>query len=225
MSIVNRLRHAPAAVRRVIDIGCGAGATTRALSDAGFDAIGIEPSLALLEMARVAAPRAEFRHASVYEVDLPPCEAVLAVGEPLTYHPPSVDADAALQRLIRTVADVLPLGGVFVFDVIVAAGPPLDARGWRSGDDWAILYEVTEDRPTRRMTRSIETFRKSGPLYRRAHEVHHVRLFEEQALRSWLIRAGFEVETAHSYGDQPLPPQRVAFFATRCECRDSIETR
>jgi SAM-dependent methyltransferase len=213
-AIVARFRRAPIAVRRVIDVGCGAGVTTRILSEAGFETIAVEPSRAFIEMARAAAPRAVFYQATAHAVDLPPCDAVLAVGEPLTYHRPEVDADAVVQRFIGKVASALRPGGLFVFDIISADGPPLDAQGWSSEEDWALLFQTTEDRDAHRLTRVIETFRKVGTAYRRAREVHHVKLFDEDTLRSWLNGAGFLVETARSYGDHPLPPRRVAFFAT-----------
>ena len=46
--------------RRVIDVGCGAGVSTKALVEAGFDTLAIEPSAALLALAREAAPTARF---------------------------------------------------------------------------------------------------------------------------------------------------------------------
>jgi SAM-dependent methyltransferase len=214
-AIVERLRGSRILVRRVIDVGCGAGVTTRALTDAGFDTLGIEPSAALLEQARRAAPAARFRQASAYDALLEPCETILAVGEPLTYHEPDVDADARLRQFFCKAAAALAPGGLLVFDVILAEGPPLDAKGWSSGDDWVILWETSEDRTARRLTRRIETFRRHGSTYRRSSEVHAVKLFDAGALTTWLLDEGFDVVTASGYGSQALGPRRVAFFATR----------
>src|SRR6478752_2032123 len=88
-ALLPRLRAS--GVRRVIDIGCGAGITTRALVDAGFETLAIEPSASLLARAREAAPAATFRQASAYATELVPCDAILALGEPLTYHAPDDD--------------------------------------------------------------------------------------------------------------------------------------
>jgi SAM-dependent methyltransferase len=214
-AIVALLRQNPVPVRRVVDVGCGAGVTTRALTDAGYDTLAVEPSAALLEHARRAAPLARFVESSAYDAPLEACEAILAVGEPLTYHEPDVDAEARLRPFFRKAARALVPGGLLVFDVILAEGPPLDARGWSSGDDWVILWEATEDREARRLTRRIETFRRRGDAYRRGCEVHGVKLFGEEALTSWLQDERFEVATASSYGEQALGPRRRAFFATR----------
>ncbi len=214
-AIVARLRAARLPVRTVVDVGCGAGVITRALTDAGFDVLAIEPSRALLAIARTAAPAARFRNASVYEATLGSCGAILAVGEPLTYHSRDADGDELVQRFFRSAASALAPGGPFIFDVIVTEGPPLDAKGWSGTDDWVILYETREEPAARRLTRTIETFRREGDLYRRGREVHEVRLFEKAAVRSWLDSAGFDVETANAYGAQLLGPRRLAFFATR----------
>jgi SAM-dependent methyltransferase len=214
-AIVALLRRNPVPVRRVVDVGCGAGVTTRALTEAGFEAFGVEPSAALLEYARRAAPAARFVESSAYDAPLEACEAILAVGEPLTYHEPDVDAGARLRGFFGKAARALVPGGLLVFDVILAEGPPLDARGWSGGDDWVILWETTEDREACRLTRRIETFRRRGETYRRGREVHAVKLFDAEALTAWLQDERFEVATASTYGDQALGPRRRAFFATR----------
>src|SRR5690606_21278626 len=156
--LIALLKASSIPVRRVYDVGCGAGVTTRALVEAGFDTIAVEPSPHLLAIARTAAPAATFLEVSAYDLELRPCEAVLAIGEVLTYHAPDVDADERVRTFFRTVARALAPGGRLVFDLIDADGPPLDAKSWRSEEAWAILWETREDRAAARLTRSIETF-------------------------------------------------------------------
>lgn len=202
--------------RRVIDVGCGAGVSTKALVEAGFDTIAIEPSEALLELARELAPSARFLRASAYDVALESCDAILAFGEGLTYHGPTDDAEARLRQFIDSASRALSAAGLLIFDLIEIAGEPLGARAWKAGPDWAVLAASHEDAEHRRLTREIETFRDvGGGIYRRRSEVHHVCLFEPKAVTSWLEQAGFEVELATSYGSFALAPRRVAFFASR----------
>jgi len=217
-AVIERLRASSRPVRLVIEVGCGAGISTRALVDAGFDTCAIEPSPALLAIARDTAPGARFVLGSVYDVALELCDAMLALGEPLTYHSPDVDADARLRGFFERAARALAPGGMVIFDLIEVQGVPLDARGWASGEDWAILYETREDRPARRLTRSIETFRRTAADaagYRRSREVHEVRTFETRDVQQWLEDAGFSVEIADRYGTYALAPRRRAFFAVR----------
>jgi len=213
--IVRRLQNSSAQVRRVMDVGCGAGPLTEALVAAGFDVTGIDTSADLLELARANVPTAQFVHASVYDVPIQGFDAVVALGEPLTYHPESTNADQVVSRFLQRVAEALPPGGMLIFDVIGLGEPSLASRTWRSGEDWAVLVETTENQAERTLVRNIETFRRVGEAYRRSHEMHRVRLFDVRWLCHQLASYGFAIETAQSYGEQQLPPRRHAFFARR----------
>jgi len=213
--IVCRLQSSSAPVRRVMDVGCGAGPLTKALVAAGFDVTGVDTSAELLELARANAPKAQFVLASGYDVEIRDYDAVVAVGEPLTYHAEPAKADDLINRFFQRVSEALPPAGLLIFDVIGLGEPSLDGRTWRSGDDWAVLVETTENQSERTLVRDIEAFRRAGDLYRRSHEVHTVRLFDVSRLCDQLASLGFATETTQSYGAQQLPPRRHALFATR----------
>lgn len=203
--IIRRLRMAR--VERVVDAGCGAGELTATLCDAGFAVTAIDTSAELLAIARARASRAEFVEGSLHEIDLPECEAIVALGEPLTYEPTDVG------RFFKRAAECLPQGGLLIFDVIETGEPSLNAKSWISGEDWAVGVETTE--LGNQLTRSIETFRRVGELYRRGREVHRVRLFDTKEVLTALAALGFSVETATAYGAQTLAQRRRAFFCTR----------
>jgi SAM-dependent methyltransferase len=213
--VVRRLNTARCPIRHVVDVGCGAGPLTRALVDAGFEVTGIDCSAELLEIARAAVPTAHFIRASVHDTAIPACDAVVALGEPLTYHAEGDDADLRVSRFFQRASAVLPPGGVLIFDVIERGEPSLTARMWSSGADWAVLVDTREDPASRALVRDIQTFRSAGELYRRGREVHRVRLFDSGRLADDLAAWGFEVETAQAYGTQTLGPRRRAFFASR----------
>jgi SAM-dependent methyltransferase len=215
-AILALLRTARPVPRRVVDVGCGAGLSTEALCREGFEVTAIEPSPWLIERARARAPGAEFVRASIHDLDLPPADAVIALGESLGYHAPDVDADARMAAFLRAVAARLSPGGLLLFDLVVSEGPSLERRGFRSEPGWAMLVETTEDRAARRLTRRIETFRETSPgLYRRAREVHEVRTFGESALLAALDRAGFDARAGRAWGQVELLPRRTAFVASR----------
>lgn len=213
--IILRLQGSSAPIRRVMDAGCGAGPLAKALVDAGFEVTGVDTSAELLEIARANVPKARFVHASIYDTEVRGYDAVVAVGEPLTYHSDEAGADDRVRTLFRRVADALPPGGLLIFDAIGLGEPPLAGRSWSSGDDWAVLVETTEEQAARTLVRNIEVFRRIGDAYRRSHEVHRVRLFDPSVLRNQLSFYGFATETSGSYGAEQLPPRRHAFFATR----------
>ena len=213
--IARRLRAARIQIHRVLDLGCGAGVLTALLVEAGFEVTGIDISSNLLALARAAVPQACFVNASIYDIELPPCEAILAIGEPLSYHENHADADDRVRAFLRRTADALPSGGILIFDVIETGQPSLAGRSWCSGDDWAALVETAEDAPSRNLVRKIETFRRMDQLYRRGGEVHCVRVFDSRQLLTALGEFGFVTETSQSYGGYGLAPRRRAFFCTR----------
>ena len=212
--IVRRLKSCMISVRHVLEVGCGAGALTAGLIRAGFEVTAVDSSSDLIAMARVAVPRAYFVTSSIYDFGFPECDAIVALGEPLSYHFRMNDADAVVENFFRHAHAALPKGGALIFDVIETGEPPLAGRTWAGGDDWAALVETTEDLGARELIRTIDTFRQVDRLYRRAREIHHIRLFDRRELTGRLQALGFTVETAPAYGEAKLLPRRVAFFCT-----------
>ena len=186
----------------VVDLGCGNGVTSRALSDAGYDVLGIDRSAAMLAFARRTAPGARFRRGSFLDGDLPPCRAVAAVGEVLNYTRRSLDP------IFRRVHRALEPGGLFVFDL---AGPGRvagrgSARYWTEGEDWAILVEVEEDRGRGLLTRRMTTFRRSGRGWRRDAETHQQRLHRAGDVARRLRALGFRVRIRRGYAGERFAP-------------------
>lgn len=212
--IVRRLRRAAVQVRRVVDAGCGAGPLSKALVGAGFDVTGIDISDDLIAIAKEGVPGACFVSGSIYDVDLPACEAIVAVGEALTYHENGEDAMPRLRRFFARAAAVLPPGGLLIFDLIESGEQSLANQGYRASEDWAILFETREFAAEHYLVRLIETFRRVGENYRRQYAIHRVQVFNVRHVREEL-REWFRVDVTSFYGDQELAPRRVAFFATR----------
>jgi ubiquinone/menaquinone biosynthesis C-methylase UbiE len=63
--------HLPAAgLARALDVGCGAGLSTKALAGLATHAVGIDPAEAMLPWARIVAPAAEFLAAAAEAIPL-----------------------------------------------------------------------------------------------------------------------------------------------------------
>ena len=201
----------------IVDLGCGTGLLARNLIDAGYDVFGIDISEAMIEIARKRAPEAEFRVGSLFEIGIPPCEAVTAISEVLNYLFDPENEDLGLSRVFRRIYDSLAAGGVFVFDVLGPGQvqPGTRAKGFSVGDDWAVLSEREEDAGRGTMERRIVSFRKVGEYYRRIDEVHRVRLYDPSKLVAELESAGFLVRTMRAYGDLPLEEGHTAFAAQK----------
>ncbi|MEO0824442.1 MAG: class I SAM-dependent methyltransferase [Cyanobacteria bacterium J06635_15] len=199
----------------VADLGCGSGLSALALTNAGYQVLGVDISEPLIAIARTRVPNAEFRVESLFKTDIPPCNAVISVGECFNYQ---FDSDSNLETLAqlfeRVYAALLP-GGMLIFDLAepgqVPGGEPI--RHFTEGQGWIILVEKLEDPEQSTLVRQIITFRQVGAHYRRTDEVHHLQLYAAQDIAEDLRQVGFQVQVMHSYGDYELPKAHAAFIA------------
>jgi SAM-dependent methyltransferase len=216
--LIDALRRGGINSGLVVDLGCGSGILSEALATAGYDVLGFDFSPAMIDLARRRVPGGQFRIESLHTASWPPCVAVAAVGECLSYlleddemsKPPYAD-------LFRRVHESLPPGGIFLFDV-VGPGRVLSEGPYRShfmADDWAVLVTAEEDRSRGILTRRITSFRKVGELYRRDDEVHRQHLASREVVAELLREVGFEIAILDAYGPRPLPPGDVAFLARK----------
>jgi SAM-dependent methyltransferase len=191
---------------RIVDIGCGAGALSTPLSEAGAEVWGLELSPDLLDIARRRAPRAVFRQGSLHEADLPEADVVCAIGEVVNYLADPRAGEAGLADFLRRAA-----GALLLFD---AAAPGRGAsRSFTEGPGWAVgsISEEAEGILTRRIT----TFRETGGTWRRSQEVHRLALLAPDQVLAALDAAGFEAETLPGYGALSLPAGLQAYRAVR----------
>jgi SAM-dependent methyltransferase len=200
----------------VIDLGCGSGIWLRDLIRSGYSAAGVDPSPAMIRLARKVAPSAALHRASAWDLDLPPCDAVTALGDVLGYLPSGRGRAPSFLRLFRRVAASLRPGGLFLFDLLVEGrGGPMEYRSWGEGRDWTVLIDVEEDVRRRRLTREITTFRRVNDMFRRSSERHVLRVARRDEVERDLRKAGFSVRVMRRYGDMELPQRRLAFRARR----------
>jgi SAM-dependent methyltransferase len=201
----------------VVDAGCGSGVWARDLSERGYGVLGIDISDSMIWLARRQAPDAKFRTGSFLEIQLPPCDAVTAIGECVNYAFDRKSGKRALARFFRRVHHALRPGGIFIFD-IVEPGQVLGStpqRRFLEGPDWAILLEVREDRKRKILTRRIVSFRQVGKLFRRSEEMHRLHLYSGSELLVELDRAGFQAQSFNGYGRFRLAPAHAAIVARK----------
>lgn len=200
---------------RVVDLGCGSGIWAERLVRAGFDVVGFDLSAAMIAMARKRAPSAKLYRKSFLDAELPPCDAVTSLSECFNYLFDAKVGEKSLARLFRKVHTALRPGGLFIFDVATpgrGAGPTMKNF---SGQDWAILVDVDEDKPRRLLTRRITSFRKVGKLYRRGEETHRLRLYRPLDVAAMLRRAGFRARIVRGYGKLRFKPGHRGFVARK----------
>jgi len=185
----------------VVDLGCGSGIWAGALVDAGYDVIGVDQSADLLATARDRVPGATFVHESLFNVQLPPCAAVTAIGEVLTYSTDQRAGRPAVTELLQRIAGALRPGGLLLFDVVTPGREaPAGRRTWSEGQDWLLCLDAREDSAAGTLTRRITVFRETGEGYRRSDEIHRLWLYERGAALADLEAAGLRPRTLTGYG-------------------------
>ncbi|HYI11964.1 MAG TPA: class I SAM-dependent methyltransferase [Thermoanaerobaculia bacterium] len=191
-------------VQEVVEVGCGSGVLARELTRAGFQVLGIDPSPAMIALARETAPAARFEVGSIESAPLPACDAIVAMGEVLNYG----DIRAFLPRA----TGALRPGGVLLFDVAERGSHPPHDEVRLGGEDWSVI--VLEDSDGETLTRRVLTFRQVAGETRRDEEVHTLALYSREEVLALL--GGFRVKVRRSYGKRRLPHGHAVYLAVKC---------
>ncbi len=191
----------------VVDLGCGSGLTARRLCDAGYEVMGVDISPEMIELARINAPDATFVIDSLFDVEIPPCAAVTAIGESINYAIDTRTRRSDIAGLVQRVYDVLLPGGMVMLD---AAGPGRIEPGARNdarfeGDDWALFVRTEGAEDGRSMVRDTMMFLREGPLWRRSDERSQLLLYSPEDVTEQLLVAGFDVVVMSGYEDLTFP--------------------
>ncbi|HVG24272.1 MAG TPA: class I SAM-dependent methyltransferase, partial [Thermoanaerobaculia bacterium] len=184
---------------RVVELGCGTGVLARELTRAGFDVHGFDVSPSMIALARETAPAAHFE-VGAFDEELPPCDAIIAMGEVLNY--------GTFDGVRRLVANAP--ANLLLFDVAErGAYPPYDEHR-SGGDDWSVIAIKESDGV--HLRRRVLTFRADG---RRDEEVHTLELYDRAELLALLRAHGFRTTVRRSYGTRRLPKGHAVYLASR----------
>jgi SAM-dependent methyltransferase len=174
---------------RLLDIGAGRGELLREACDAGWSAVGLEPSAAFADFAERHSG-AEIIRATLEQCNFPDASfdaVILAAVLEHLYNPDEV---------IREIARVLRPGGALFLDV-----PNEQGLYFRVGN----LYQRLMGRDwTVHLAPTFEPFHLFG--------------FNDRALRKLLTKHGLTVRDWHVYGGRSLVPRRnglVSYFEQR----------
>jgi SAM-dependent methyltransferase len=173
----------------VLDLGCGSGAAAETVAAAGFRVLGIDPSPAMVQLARARVPSQRFEVGSIHDaVPLPACDAVLLIGEVVNYAGAGEPSLRALAALLDRIASALVPGGLLLMD---AAGPGRAGTG-PSSRTTAVGADLVTARVRETdgwLDRFIEVRDASGTVLDQEH--HRLRLMDPQDVEDALERAGF----------------------------------
>ena len=208
--------------RRIIDLGCGTGLLTVELAKRGHDVTGIDPSEAMLAVARAKpfAERVKWMRGSFEQMDGLQADMVL-----MTSHVAQLFLDENEWRaMLRAAHAALHVGGHLVFDVRCLSSPPF--AGWPTEDARRKL-ETTASGPVEWWFKLLSVADK-----RVRYELHHVfvrsgedvvsvneLMFRSQdEITAALSDVGFETSVVHGDWDGRLATStspEMIFVATR----------
>ena len=199
--LINKLRILGAG-REGLDIGCGNGYFTRALSRAGYSVKGMDISEEMLssavEIARREGVQAEFLYGDItkLKVNAKP-DFIVAVNDCLNYVP-----QEKLAATFSKVYGSLKKGGVFLFDISSEEKLKNDLGNNLFADDGEdITYLWFNTLNGNKVDMDITVFtRGADGKYTRADERQTQYIHGEQAVISALENAGFKVETEGHLG-------------------------
>jgi SAM-dependent methyltransferase len=213
--LLKRLATAGVSTGTVVDLAAGSGILARAVTEAGFEVWGVDLSEDMLRIARAEAPAATFVHGSLWNVDLPPCVAVAAVGEAFSYAADPTAGLSAFGARLEAIHGSLVRGGLLLFDVAGPgrSGPDGSRRLFWNHEDACLGLEEHEE--PGRLMRTLTLFVPKGALFERVEEIHVLRLFAPEAVEQQLERVGFAWEHLAGYDGLDVGPGWRAFAAVK----------
>lgn len=192
----------------IVEAGCGSGVLARELTGAGFDVVAFDSSPAMIALARQTAPAARFQVGTLGEAAMPPCDAIIAMGEVVNYA-----GLPAFANFVHDAEAALRAGGVLLFDAAERDSYPTHDERRIGGDDWSVI--VIRDSDGVHLTRRILTFREVDGEIHRDEEVHKLTLFDREEITTLLRESGFRVARRRSYGTARLPKGHAVYCAVR----------
>ena len=143
---------------------------------------------------------------------VPRCDAVICIGEVVTYVSGGLPA---LRRFFARVHDALPPGGVFIFDFIHSARGRTYRTKTIGGKGWTLAVRADYNPRTRTLTRRMAMIRRVDSRTRHTRETHTVRIYGRRAISQALSNAGFRYRLSRAIGRERLIAGDSAVIARR----------
>lgn len=202
----------------VLDLCCGTGRMTGQLRNLGYDMIGVDSSVDMLEIAREKTPAdclyllQDMRDFELYGT----VRAVVSVCDSINY----ITEDEDLLRVFKLVNNYLDPGGIFLFDVNTEykyrdlIGDTVIAE---DREDVSFIWYNDYDRDIHQNTIDLSVFvREEGDLFRKYREVHVQKGYGQSRIVSLLEESGLEwIGAFDGYSDRPAheKSERIVFMA------------
>lgn len=186
----------------IADLGCGTGSMTELLADAGYDMIGIDNSIDMLEIAREKMMDSEqqilyllqdMREFELYGT----VHAIVSVCDSMNYILEKED----LVKVFRLANNYLEPRGYFIFDMNTQYKYRTqlgDRTIAEDREDMSFIWDNFYDEETKINEYSLSIFvQEEEDLYRKYEEVHYQRAYSLEEVKEAIKEAGMEFVTAY----------------------------
>lgn len=206
----------------VLDLGCGTGSLTILLAQMGYELIGTDISVEMLQVARQKSDELGLNilwlSQPMEKLDLyGTVDAAVCTLDSINHLANAKDVKDTFARLTHFVAP----GGLFVFDIntIYKHQEILSGNTFVYDlDELYCVWQCSECDTRNAIEIEINFFEKINQYYRRTHEAFTETAYEISDLRQWLGEAGFKVLTVlDDYADRLVTAQseRALMIAQR----------
>lgn len=208
----------------VLELGCGTGSMTELLAEHGYDMIGVDNSVEMLEIAmekkEVSGKDILYLLQDMREFELyGTVKAVVSVCDSINYITDRED----LYTVFSLVNNYLDPGGIFIFDLNTVykyeeiLGDTVIAE---NREESSFIWENWYDEETRINEYDLTLFiRSQGNLYEKYEETHYQKAYEINEICELLERAGLELAAIYDAFTFDAPgrgSERVYFVAREC---------
>lgn len=187
----------------VLDLGCGTGTLTQMLSEKGFDMIGVDSSLEMLEIAIEKKEKSGkdilYLYQDMRELELyGTVNAVVSICDSINY----ITEPESLKQVFRLVNNYLEKDGIFIFDLNTVykyenlLGDSVFAE---NREECSFIWDNLYDESTRINEYDLTLFLKDkeSGYYRKFEELHYQRAYELSEIKELLKQAGMEFLAAY----------------------------
>lgn len=219
--VVSLLREYGVEEGIVCELGCGTGKMTELLSEAGYDMIGVDSSVEMLNIARNSRCSDKdilYLCQDMQELELyGTAKAFVSVCDSLNY----IIDEAGLEETFRLVNNYLDPGGIFIFDMNTEY-KYRELMGDRTicenRETCSFIWENFYDEHERINEYDLTLFvKEEKDLFRRFEEVHYQRCYRIHTVKEMLKAAGLEVVAVYDAftRKEPGPESERVYFIAR----------
>jgi len=202
---------------RMLDLCCGTGRTSAALTERGFCVTGVDGSKEMLRYARRNAPGADFILSDARSFTLAPVyDGIVSTFDSLNH----VLHLKELKQVFRNAHAALAEGGLFLFDLIMEEGYLLRWQDFSTivGDDNICVLSAQYDQDQKIGRCDVAMFRLKGMAWHRRDIVIVEKCYSQSEVKTALKQSGFkEVSVYYAENDFGLVDHagRIFFLARK----------